>query len=551
VKRRFAKVGAHLAGVCLAGAAPLVSLSAGAAPPPFVPSDALDASSLPELGADLRSRTSTWIEVHGDLRARGELLGNLDLDRGTTPSGQPLFAVPLGDPKAQWLTSADMRLRTDVALFAPGGHVAVRMRLDFLDNHALGSAPVGPVVAATSQAPPSSPATLRRAYAEVLAPFGVVAVGRMGSQWGLGLLSASGDHPDSDAGDAADRIAVVSPLFGHVLAVAYDFAAIGAQAPHPANGRWLDRTPQDDVRTVTFAALHYTPHQALMRRRAVGRSTLDYGGYASYRWQDVDFPGGSASRTATRATQATHATQAAQAVQRGLQAVAGDLWLRLDTPRWLLQAEAAVLSSRIAEPTLLPGALYRQPVEGLQWGGEVQARFRPHDAGLGVGLDFGVASGDPDPGFSGAPERNLGPTQAGELHGAQVDLPRDRRADDFRFHPDHRVDRILFREIVGTVTDAAWVKPQVRWLVQDFGAGSLTLALQAVASMALYAESTPGGRHPLGIEIEPGLDYRTRDGFGFALHHAVLFPLAGLDNPAQGLSARPAQLLQVRLHQRF
>ncbi|MBI5545790.1 MAG: hypothetical protein HY901_18020, partial [Deltaproteobacteria bacterium] len=39
----------------------------------------------------------------------------------------------------------------------------------------------------------------------------------------------------------------------------------------------------------------------------------------------------------------------------------------------------------------------------------------------------------------------------------------------------------------------------------------------------------------------------SRDGFQAALEYAVLFPLAGLDNPSQGLVAKPAQLMRLHL----
>ena len=72
-----------------------------------------------------------------------------------------------------------------------------------------------------------------------------------------------------------------------------------------------------------------------------------------------------------------------------------------------------------------------------------------------------------------------------------------------------------------------------------------------VASQANFAESTPGGRKPLGVEIDPTLSYESRDGFGVEAWYAVLFPLAGLDNPVAGLPAGPAQSVQVRMHFRF
>jgi hypothetical protein len=79
----------------------------------------------------------------------------------------------------------------------------------------------------------------------------------------------------------------------------------------------------------------------------------------------------------------------------------------------------------------------------------------------------------------------------------------------------------------------------------------LRASLAAVASWAIYPESTPGNARGLGIELDPTLSYDTPFGFGAALEQATLFPLAGLDNPRADLAARIAQLWRVRLMYRF
>ena len=89
-------------------------------------------------------------------RARGELLHNLDLDRGPTPSGDPLFPVPQADPLGQLLTHADMRLRTDLAFNVPDSTVSVHARIDVLDNLSFGSLPVGPPADSRRQRSPGS-----------------------------------------------------------------------------------------------------------------------------------------------------------------------------------------------------------------------------------------------------------------------------------------------------------------------------------------------------------------------------------------------------------
>jgi hypothetical protein len=72
-----------------------------------------------------------------------------------------------------------------------------------------------------------------------------------------------------------------------------------------------------------------------------------------------------------------------------------------------------------------------------------------------------------------------------------------------------------------------------------------------IASFAVEPSSTLSGERGLGIEVDPTLVYATTQGFLASLEYAVLFPLAGFDNPTLGLSARPAQLFRARLGLQF
>ncbi len=164
----------------------------------------------------------------------------------------------------------------------------------------------------------------------------------------------------------------------------------------------------------------------------------------------------------------------------------------------------------------------------------------------------GYASGDPSPGFGaqlGA--RNGGPNAPapvpGDIDGPQASAPFDTRVDNFRFHPDYRIDRILFREILGTVTDTIYLRPHGRIRLAEVGPGRLDLSLAVIASFAAQASSTPSGARPLGIELDPTLAYTTTNGFVAAIEYAAFFPFAAFDNPSAGLDAKPAQLLRFRL----
>lgn len=492
-------------------------------------------------GQDLDGHPENVLTLDGYLRLRGALLHNLDLDRGPTPSGELLYPVPLDDPTAQTLDRADMRLRMDLGAYWPDGGLAVKVRLDALDNLALGSAPAGIPAASSSQTSSGAVLRLKRAYGEALTPFGLLAAGRMGSHWGLGMLANGGDCADCDSGDAADRIAFVTPLLGHIWAVAFDFTAMGPFVSDRTGTRVIDVVPSAAVRTLTFAGLQWRDDAARRRRRLAGKVTVEYGAYGSYRWQSSDVP-------ASYLSLAVPVTvDASQVMSRGYEAGAVDLWLRISGPSFQVQAEGAWLHAHIDQPSLEPGVLLEGPVVGNQFGAALESRFGdPEDTVIG-GLDGGFASGDTAPGFGAFPAE-LGPAgQAGDLDGAQANPPYDMAANNFRFHPDYHVDRILFREIIGTVTDAFYFRPHVRFRLWEHKRGRLDARLAAVASFAVYPESTPGGEQPLGIELDPTLAYETDFGFAAALEQATLFGLSGLSNRELGLDAGIAQSWQLRL----
>lgn len=502
-----------------------------------------DAQGFHDVGEGIRSHLDPddfSVELHGYFRGRGEILSNLDLDRGLTPSGDPLFPVPADDPDGQNLYEADMRLRCDLSVYAPGGSVAIHTRIDVLDNLSVGSTPNDIPTATTSQSVLDSAIHIRRAWAEVLTPFGLLTVGRQANTWGLGMLANGGDCNDCDGGDVADRIAFLTPLAGHLWALAFDISATGPQSTRASGFRPVDLSPTDDVRTITFAWMNWHTDDARRRRHDAGRATFEYGAYLSYRWQENDAP------SSYLPTSVPVNAGPAQYVPRGLTAVAADIWLRLETRDFRIELEAALLYSNIAQTTLIPGALLRDSITATQLGAALETEFLPREA-LSFGLDAGIASGDSAPGFGAYPRALQDSPQPGDLDGPQATLPYDTTVDNFRFSSDYRVDRILFREIIGRVTDAVYFRPHLRWRVFDEPIGMLNVTLYGVASFAVEPTSTPSGQSPLGIEIDPAITYETREGFIAALEYAVLVPLSGFQNTAMGLGASPAQLLRLRL----
>ena len=516
----------------LAFAATLLALAA----PPAA------ATGFTELGYDVLASTKARLDFHGVLRLRSELLHNLDLDRGPTPSGELFFPVSLSEPDRQTLFHADTRLRTDLAFYAPGGMVAVKARVDVLDNVSFGDSADGIPGGSLTQRPPGSAFIVKRAWGEAVTPLGYFAAGRMGAHWGLGMLSNGGDCADCDSGDAADRVTFATAALGHIFAVAYDFSAVGHDVARKDEVRTVDVEPSAAVRTFSLAILNWRNDASRERRTAAGKATFEYGLAWSHRWQDADIP------ASYLPLSVPVAIGPAQLIRRGLIADVADLWLRLETRHAHVELEAAYLHSEVDQASSLPGFEVPERVTSNQFGLALESTFGELDGSFDLGMDMGFASGDSAPGFGARPAlQDLTAPVNGDLDGPQAVPPYDNTVDNFRFHPDYRVDRILFREIIGTVTDAFYLRPHARLRLATFHSARLDLGVAGVMSWANYASSTPGGHRALGLEIDPTLAYHADNGFAVQLEYAVLFPWAGLDNPAAGLIAKPAQLLRLHL----
>lgn len=500
------------------------------------------------LGAELTPRLfaaptdHTRIDLHGYLRLRQEALVNLDLDRGLDPSGQPLYPVPLSG--GQVLDGGDLRARTDVAIRPRGTGVAVKARIDLVDNLGWGSTPeVGtgraPTPAASSGQRPVTAIAVKRVWGEVLTPIGILAAGRMGAHWGLGMTQHGGDCEDCDGGDAADRLALVTPIAGHLLALAWDVGSSGPTRPRRDPSRVVDLEPSDDVTTFTAAWLRTRSPAVRLRRAAAGLPTFEYGVFVSHRRQDRDVPADYLPIAG-----AAPGVDPRDLMARGFTATSTGAWVRISSPRLRLELEGTYAHARVEQPSLVPGVLLDQAATSDQYGLAFES-----EAALGrhrLGLDAGVASGDDAPGFGALPTPGGAPTRPGDLDGPQADPPGDTTVDNFRFHPDYRIDRILFREIIGTVTDAAYARPHARLALADLGHARFDLEAALVASWAMSPTSTPSGERSLGVELDPSLVYRG-DSFRAALDYAVLFPGAAFDNVALDLAAQPAQLVRLRL----
>ena len=511
----------------------------------------------------------------GYFRIRPELFHRLDLGRQSLnvpildPSGYPLFPVAPDSQRNRTYAGVNMRFRFEPTLNV-SEEVRIITQIDMLDNVVFGSTPdyafsrnqnIGygwdrnefSFLSSTQSAPRSGINSLtdsvlvKRVYGEVSTPVGILRFGRMGSQWGLGMLHNDGNCLDCDYGDTVDRIQFVAePLPGYYITPMVDINAEGpTSASYPGGGQPFDLSNGDDVHSAVLALAKRDTDQQARAKLDAGQTVFNIGVHLTYRWQKND-------ATDYYAAQFTQEGQTAAPVgayvTRNAQLFMPDLWLKVERSSFRIELETAAVLGTMTNRALTaaggttPGQ--NQNLSLVQFGAVLQAEYRLLDNALSIGVEVGFASGDSAPGFGNYPRRVSkgadGNTLPGDIDGRQYNCSSTGGCSDpvirnFRFNQDYRPDLILYREILGGVTDSIYFKPKASYRIAD----GFNVFGGLIYSRAIYAESTPSAQDPLrmdpnlGVEINLGARYETEDGFYGQLQWGILFPLAGLGYTGQ------------------
>lgn len=538
-----------------------------------------------------------FLEFDGYFRFRYDLWKTLDLGlfsrdvagnvAGAFPNGfapnVPLCVLSGGCTDADTLGSANMRLRLEPILNV-SEDIKIKAQIDVLDNLVLGSTPDGfpksfgvPVIGfSQNQNVPSDRVNalvdsvrVKRVWAEVMTPIGQLRVGRMGSQFGLGILSNDGSGLDADYGDTNDRILFATKLAGHYIVPAFDWNVSGPTTAivEVPGGQPIDRDQRDDVDQYILAIAKRDSEQEIKDKLENDELVLNYGTYLVYRTQALD------SADYYSLNDPAASTVANTQLRRDAELFIGALWLKFIYRKLYIEAEAVGIYGNVR--SLKTGGGINEPADEVeigQWGAALRGEYKLlHDA-LTLRLMVAAASGDRQPGWGVYPLTSPSPG-AGEWDGAQQ---ADGKINNFRFDPDFHVDTILWRQLVGTFTDGLVVRPGAQYNFTE----SIGARIDLVYSRAMFAASTPSGGYSygpeddvrdtqgsvitvlepnpnLGLEADLKLFYASVDGFHAWFEYAILFPFAGLDRRAysvaqrngagatQDLSSEIAQTLQV------
>ena len=541
------------------------------------------------------SHSYPYLEHHGYFRIRADGIYRGHLGTETIVSGKTIgtsgILPPLTDNVANtnssikskvgpqnedWIGGVNIRFR-----YKPTFHITRGLRIkaefDVLDNMVLGSTPdydptrpdAPLAIFARGQAPVNSlinslknPIAVKQAFLEWDitgpsvggGPLVRFSGGRMAENFGLGMVYNDGEGLDDDYGTYVDRLQVMLATGRWFVTGAFGWASSGPTSASPKwpLGQAYDLTDKDDVLEgmLTFGYQAKTePEKAADRRRLIvmNKPVVDTALHLVYRHQNLaisqqslsDLESGAVDPSATGTT----GYDSLKLVPRGAWTMTPDLWFRLrykpDYNKLLrVEFEIAGVFGKI-DHTGEGNTDHAMDIRSL--GAALESSFTT--GSFTVGFNTGLASGDNSKYFGVLDKSKL--DAAGNTFTA------------FYFNPDYRVDLLMFRHVIGTITDTFYIDPYFVYDAFKKEEDALGGRLDLIYGRALYAASTPSGDPNLGVELQVKAFYKSSDTFFADLEWDVLWPLSafnlktGYMGSAQDRSAHWSTILRGRLGVRF
>jgi uncharacterized protein (TIGR04551 family) len=524
------------------------------------------------------STSFPYVEWHGYFRFRADAFSNLDLNtEGTSPILPPVEALlgnsnvqndpvevndengnkvdltKYADKDAELLGGANVRLRLR-PIFHLTEDVRIHLEMNILDNVVMGSTPDGydsnnldlvrtdlPLVGFSgTQEPPNesnsgkTSVAVTQAYGEVKTFIGSLRLGRMASQWGLGILANGGGNYssvteqrlsyrggalaghsclDCDYGDYVDRAMFVTRVPGFYLALGWDYNSSGATTQKSIDyfGQAADLSQDDDVTSyvVSLFSRPLQPADVAERNRLLKElraPAFDYGLYYVYREQGLSSEAGAIEGVSGVDNALLDDTW----IARGAQANILDFWFRYTSePRAMerirFELEAAAIKGSIENA-----------------GPESNTPAKPRDIDqLGVAMELDYSKGAMATGFNAgyASPRTIekcdpaNPAGCSQISAFAVKdewqiSDREPNLTNFRFDRNYFIDMIMFREVIGAVTNAYYINPYFSF---DFLAKQndiLGARFDLITATAVDSELTPSGEGFYGVEADAALYYR-------------------------------------------
>ncbi len=524
-------------------------------------------------------------EHHGLFRFRPEMLVGADLGAGTSSVPAPIGLTTGVQPDATALTWASIRLRYEPTMFI-ASNLEIHLGLDALDNYVLGSHPAAAGRAdlvtdllGDSQSPPSSgdvgwkdALIVRQAWMRWNA-FDTIDLraGRMLDHYGLGIYRNDGACEDCDFGSVVDRIAAGFSVSGFRIEAAWEFTAVGATSDlafvsdRATDGQAKDLGQEDDVSTYVLEVGSYPTSRAELRDRSVllddkREWAVDWSLFSAF----TDQP-----RSSSEQIDEASVECAAQGELANGQPIQGYDCIRLfrrdaffwRPGLWLRAESRPAVDEQIRVELELSGVFGEvvHPQRLLEGDDEVVKTFQSlglalevewHRAALGLGFDAGFATGD-DGEHIGVLDGQDVVDPDDDAYATNDALRGNENITSFFFNRDYHLDLILFRQVIGAVTNTAYFKPWVSAELLRTDDLELAVRLDVLYALAMRPSGTPGDGDNWGLEFDAKVLLDLTSGFSASLAVGVLVPLDALDNARTGKSADPAGAVRALLGWRF
>lgn len=551
-----------------------------------------DAVTTESTTANQRRRRTQVIELDGYFRVRPELLHNFNLGLGYLnddgSNGNPPFPTPLecgtkaGGCSQKNLGQTSMRLRLE-PIINISDQVRVLSQIDIFDNVIFGSNPDSMVsvsqpdlrtnmaqagIMSNSQVSPeygqntyTSSVRAKRAWAEIDGQLGSLRFGRMPWHFGRGMYFDRGDCPNCDGGTTVDRLMVLTQLYGHQLALSWDFGPSGyawgmtdAGRADP-NGSPLDLSQNDEVVQFTGSFSLLDDDRRFRERAQSGEVVVNYGAQLVYRTQNNEVFKLSQNARNEQSSNGTisredlaKSTDSSLTEHIGAWLLMPSVWFKLGWKALTLEFESTALVGHMnnAGPLRLQGSnTASNPLKILQLGWVLSADLRLYKDALFVGLETGGATGDQaetacasvtkssETGMIGCSASEVNPAPYLNHRWKFVPQPLgDSALHNFYFSPEYHVDEIFFRRIMGTVSNAMYFKPSVSYWLDVAESRQLGLSGSFIYSLAPVPVSTPGNSISYGLEMDLSLGYRNlSENFYAGMVWGVFWPFGALNRP--------------------
>ncbi len=490
----------------------------------------------------------SW-DWHGDLRLRAETLAGVRLATDPYLPSRLDLRHGAGDPSSlpeqgsSLMETADLRLRLNPVLHV-GEWTDVISQVDLGRGVVLGGSPqpsdlIGSWTGVTGQSALKDGVAVRRLSVRArLLGMAEVEIGRVGDHFGMGMVRNAGGDLLSDFQSDVDRLAIRAEVFGLRLMIARDtltsLPALGwgqSSLDLPAK----DASGKPTTTPVTSSAPFFTLQDATDTTRWVaevggGKVKNDQGliwnAAILYTTQEL---GLSAENNAGISFQTTCKTgDCITLSKRNARVFTPQMYLDWHgnwsgrAMRWQLEG-AMVYGSfdniGIKTETAADTGSKTAVDSPLTWiSGGLAIRGEMQRGAERTRLDLGAASGNSNGGFGVNDSNPLTVDGSGRPDAALRTF-----MSGFVFHRDFRVDGLLFRDIIGAVANAAYVKIGHRHAFLQ-GTDDLGIEASVLGAIAPAPSATTGNSGLLGIEPELTLDYHGPGGNTALLRGSWLVP---------------------------